>query len=70
MAQSARSRGRGTLKNPLFATRCLLGHPLLLEALVSISAPTPSPLPPDEKPSLNSQDVLMATQHAHTGAAL
>ena len=46
VAASARSHGRGTLKKPLFATRCLLGHPLIhLEPLVSISASAPSPSP-------------------------
>ena len=44
----------------LGATHCLLGHPLPLETLVGISAPAHSPLPPDEKPSLDSQDVLVA----------
>ena len=52
--------GCGTFKKPIFATRCLLGHPLPLEPLVSVSAPAHSPLPPDEKPSLDSQDVLVA----------
>ena len=62
VAASARSHGRGTLKKPIFATRCLLDHPLPLEPLmVSVSAPAHSPLPPwDEKPSLDSQDVLVA----------
>ena len=59
VAASARSYGAGTFKNTIFATRCLLGHPLPLEPLVSVSAPAHSPLPPDEKPSLDSQDVLV-----------
>ena len=47
---------------------CLLGHPLPLEPLVSISAPAHSPLPPDEKPSLDSQDVLVAASARSYGA--
>ena len=39
--------GHGTFKNPIFATRCPLGHPLPLEPLVSISASAPSPSPPE-----------------------
>ena len=67
VAASARSHGRGTFKKPFFATRCLLGHPLPLEPLVSVSAPAHSPLPPDEKPFLDSrQDVLVAaTARSH-----
>ena len=69
MAASARSYGAGTLKKPLFATRsCLLGHPLPLEPVVSVSAPAHSPLPPDEKPSLDSQDVLVAASARSYGA--
>ena len=68
VAASARSYGAGTFKKTFFATRCLLGHPLPLEPLVSISAPAHSPLPPDEKPSLDSQDVLVAASARSYGA--
>ena len=68
VAASARSYGAGTFKKTFFATRCLLGHPLPLEPLVSVSAPAHSPLPPDEKPSLDSQDVLVAASARPYGA--
>ena len=68
VAASARSYGAGTFKKTFFATRCLLGHPLPLEPLVSVSAPAHSPLPPDEKPSLDSQDVLVAASARSYGA--
>ena len=54
-------------KKILFATRCLLGHPLPLETLVGIcSAPVHSALPADEKPSLDSQDVILVAHSARS----
>ena len=57
MAHSARSHRRGSFKKPLFATRCLLGHPLPVELLDALShttthqlAPPPPPPPPPSPP--------------------
>ena len=60
--------GPALSRKTIFATRCLLGHPLPLEPLVGVSAPAHSPLPPDEKPSLDSQDVLVAASARSYGA--
>ena len=43
VAASARSYGAGTFRKPLFATRCLLGHPLPLEAAGQRLCPRPFP---------------------------
>ena len=50
VAHPAFYNGHGTFKNPIFATRCPLGHPLPLEPLVCISAPAHPSSPHDHHP--------------------